>query len=284
MTRRRLTMGEDSQTKAPERKDEVLETELPESLIVYDLTRDQGHCLNPIAAFVWKHCDGKTPVSEIARVVEEKYNVRGGKDIVLFILDQLKKKWLLKEGVAPIALSPPIPRRDIVMKYIPAALVLPFIISAAAPTWAQLASGTPAPPGEAPAPPEDLQGGVAEVRIGGVGTPYFIFSGSASSLLIICGARRKRRKKPLPPEEVTKDNPDVLWHIEGTHDANLPITYGIVPRGMTAVISAETLIEGELYFVQSKVDTATATSTVIQYFRIENGQVVEIHGDQISEE
>ena len=37
--------------------------ELAEETLVYDEERHRAHCLNRTAALVWRHCDGKTPVS-----------------------------------------------------------------------------------------------------------------------------------------------------------------------------------------------------------------------------
>jgi hypothetical protein len=282
-------MGGYSQIIAPMRNNKVLETELPDSLIVYDVNRDQGHCLQPIAALVWRSCDSQTRVSEIARVVEEQYNVNSSEDVVLFIIGQLKKKGLLEEGAVHPELNSLIPRRDIVRKYIPAALVLPFIFSVSAPTRAQLVSGAPTPAGGAPTGgvptvPENFPEASPQVRVGGGQLPSFIFSGSALSFLLVGVTRRKRRKKRGLTEEVTKDNADVQWHIEGTHDTTVPISYGTVPGGMKAVISAEPLVEGEIYFVQGQVHTDTASSIVTQFFRIEKGQVVEVQGDIDTEE
>jgi hypothetical protein len=134
-------MNRDTVTTMPTQIAEALQTELPDSLIVYDMSRSQGHDLQPLAAFVWKSCDGRTSVSDIGRVVEQEYGIESGEEVVLFILEQLRQKHLLKdEPNQPNGYSL-ISRRDMVRKYIPAAMVLPFILSAAAPTTAQLSSG-----------------------------------------------------------------------------------------------------------------------------------------------
>ena len=43
--------------------------ELPDEVLVYDTARDEAHCLNETVAAVWKHCDGKTTVAEIQRLI-----------------------------------------------------------------------------------------------------------------------------------------------------------------------------------------------------------------------
>ncbi|HSZ13853.1 MAG TPA: hypothetical protein VK790_07445 [Solirubrobacteraceae bacterium] len=37
-----------------------------EELLIYDQDRHIAHCLSPIAACVWRHCDGERDVSELA--------------------------------------------------------------------------------------------------------------------------------------------------------------------------------------------------------------------------
>jgi hypothetical protein len=265
-------MNKNNQITVPLRNDKVLEVELSDSLIVYDTSTNQGHCLNPIAVLVWKSCDGQARVSDIERIVEEKYSIQEAESLVLFILDSLRKKRLLKEG-AHTCSFPLISRRDIVRKYVPAALVLPFVISATAPTRAQLISvsvPSPAPPSSSGNLPEPL----TEIRIEGGNLPLFTFSGAAISFLLVGLARRKRRRNTLPDAPLNNDSSEVKWLIEGEHDANMPISYGVVPRGMNAVFSAEPLVEGELYFVQTKIDADA--SSIVRHFRIENGQVVEV--------
>jgi hypothetical protein len=113
------------------------------------------------------------------------------------------------------------------------------------------------------------------MEIKGGNLPLFTFSGSAVSFLLVGLARRKRRRKQASVETLSEERRDIQWLIEGEHDANMPITYGVVPHSMNAVIVAEPLVEGELYFVQSKIDSDP--SFVERYFRIENGQVVHIN-------
>ena len=96
----------------PAQRDEMLQAELPDSLIVYDVSTSQGHDLQPIAAFVWRSCDGRTSVSDIARLVKDKYGIESGEEVVLFILDQLRGKRLLKEAPDQPRIYSLISRRD----------------------------------------------------------------------------------------------------------------------------------------------------------------------------
>ena len=49
------------------RQDRLVVRELGDELLVYDLDRHRACCLNASAALVWRHCDGHTPVTEIAK-------------------------------------------------------------------------------------------------------------------------------------------------------------------------------------------------------------------------
>lgn len=40
--------------------------ELADELLVYDLDVDRVHCLSPVAARVWRACDGETPIATLA--------------------------------------------------------------------------------------------------------------------------------------------------------------------------------------------------------------------------
>src|ERR1051325_5471346 len=81
------------------RNEQVVVRELPEEVLVYDLTRHQAHCLNRTAAFVWNHCDGETTVKEIARLMQEEWDTPVSEDVVWFTLNKLSKADLLQERI-----------------------------------------------------------------------------------------------------------------------------------------------------------------------------------------
>ena len=124
------------------RRDQLVVQELADETLVYDLERHKAHCLNETSALVWKHCDGKTTVAEITGLLERKLATPIEEDVVWLALTQLRRFRLLEEeSVAIAAMS--VSRRELVRKYLPAALALPVILSIAAPTAAQGASGCP---------------------------------------------------------------------------------------------------------------------------------------------
>ncbi|MBA3352846.1 MAG: PqqD family protein, partial [Blastocatellia bacterium] len=51
------------------RKNGLVVQEVPDEVLVYDLETNKAHCLNQSAAMIWRSCDGKNSVSEIAALV-----------------------------------------------------------------------------------------------------------------------------------------------------------------------------------------------------------------------
>ena len=132
----------DNQILPRARTQELVVRELPDEVLVYDLERHKAHCLNKTSALIWKHCDGRTTVSEAARLIEQEMNAPAGTDVVWLALRQLEKFHLLKERVAqPRKVS----RRDLILKYAPAALTVPLILSISSPAAAAAASVPPDP-------------------------------------------------------------------------------------------------------------------------------------------
>jgi hypothetical protein len=111
--------------------------ELDDETLVYDMDRDEAHCLNRTAALVWKMCDGNTTVLAAAGKLKSELGMPVEKDLVHFSIKQLQKFNLVERSFK----FPTVDRRDLVLKYAPAALVLlPVIVSITAPTPAQAAS------------------------------------------------------------------------------------------------------------------------------------------------
>jgi hypothetical protein len=50
------------------RQDGLLEEAVGEELLLYDQNSHIAHCLSPIAARVWRHCDGEREIAELARL------------------------------------------------------------------------------------------------------------------------------------------------------------------------------------------------------------------------
>jgi coenzyme PQQ synthesis protein D (PqqD) len=133
------------------RTDNLVIRELDDETLVYDMERDEAHCLNQAAALVWNQCDGKTTATQAARALGKELDATIDTDVVWLAVQQLERFHLVEKMRKPPAVS----RRELVLKYAPAALVLlPIIISITAPTPAQAATCVPCayssdcPPGD----------------------------------------------------------------------------------------------------------------------------------------
>jgi hypothetical protein len=119
--------------------------EMTEETLVYDLERDKAHCLNRTAALVWKHCDGKTSIPQLVAILEKTLGVAKPLAVVELALEQLSKRNLLMEPVAPAAGQTRLSRRDMLKdlskKLALAAAALPLVMTITAPT--ARAQGTP---------------------------------------------------------------------------------------------------------------------------------------------
>jgi len=125
------------------RKSQLISKEVAGELIVYDRKSDRVHCLNSTAAFVWSHCDGRTSVARMARLLEDEIKAPVEHEIVLYALEQLYKSELLDGSYAPIAPKQALSRRAVMRAGVSAALTVPFVSSITAPTAAQSASCLP---------------------------------------------------------------------------------------------------------------------------------------------
>jgi hypothetical protein len=121
------------------RSEGLVVTELPDELLVYDRERHQAHCLNPTAALVFKHCDGRRSVEQIARMLRRELDAPADERLVWLSLERLEKAHLLEERpVAPEAVG----RRELVRRLGRAAVILPVVATVLAPTPAEaLTSG-----------------------------------------------------------------------------------------------------------------------------------------------
>ena len=122
----------------PRARVDCLSREFGDEVLVYDLQRDVGHCLNSTAAAAWKLCDGNNSPSQIARVLSRQLSAQINESVVLQALDQLADARLLVEPEAPVER----PSRRVAIRRIgtAAAIALPWITSIVAPTAARAAS------------------------------------------------------------------------------------------------------------------------------------------------
>ena len=116
------------------REEGLVVQELDGELLIYDLDTHRSHCLNSTAAMVWRECDGRSTVGEIARRVGAKLGSPAGEHLVGFALDLLERKRLLDGPPARAAASARVSRRELIRRIGVAAVLLPVIASVTAPT------------------------------------------------------------------------------------------------------------------------------------------------------
>lgn len=114
------------------RKSGLVVQDMPDELLVYDLESDKAHCLNRSAAFVWKSCDGKTSISDIARLLEAQSGDKVSEDFVWLAIDQLSENSLLESEVRPNFAGRS--RREVIKKIgLASVIAVPIIASLVAP-------------------------------------------------------------------------------------------------------------------------------------------------------
>ncbi len=117
----------------------LLEETVGEELLLYDQESHTAHCLSPIAACVWRHCDGEHDLAELAVLARVSEELAAG------ALNELREKDLL--DAEPALTQSTIPgesRREAigrVARYGAAAAAGSMIVSATAATPAMAASG-----------------------------------------------------------------------------------------------------------------------------------------------
>jgi hypothetical protein len=120
------------------RQDGLLEEAVGEELLLYDRDSHTAHCLSPIAACVWRHCDGEHDLTGLAQLVG------ASESLAADALHELREKDLLvtEPQVIQSAISGESRREAIVRvaRYGAAAAAGSMIVSATAATPAMASS------------------------------------------------------------------------------------------------------------------------------------------------
>src|SRR2546426_12643953 len=95
-----------------------------------------------------------------------------------------------------------------------------------------------------------VDGNRETVEVRGGEPPHFIFSNADRlAKVLVCRIPPDLVAKQIPASILTRENPDMMWWVEGKSQKNETITYGVVPDGMSVVVPANPLIEDQEYFV-----------------------------------
>jgi hypothetical protein len=93
----------------------LLWRELPDGLMVYDQERHEAHSLNQTAALVWRRCNGKTSVPELAAMLPQELNLPADEELIWLALQRLQNAHLLQQPLRPRT-EPAISRREAIRK------------------------------------------------------------------------------------------------------------------------------------------------------------------------
>jgi coenzyme PQQ synthesis protein D (PqqD) len=116
------------------RREGIISKEVDGELLVYDLERDKAHCLNLTAALVWKNCNGRRSIPELARVLSKELDTAIDEAVIQLAIKQLDRDHLLAAGDDATPLPTDLSRRAVIRRLGVAAVLLPLITSISAPT------------------------------------------------------------------------------------------------------------------------------------------------------
>jgi len=139
------------------RKDNVITRELGDEVLIYDRSRDKALCLNQTAAFVWKQCDGRTSIAQIANrlgsEMSSDFETPIDERLVWYAISRLRREHLLEDQVeiprrVLASLNGHLDRRQVIRTLgLTAIVAVPLVTAIIAPTAAQaatcLGSGAP---------------------------------------------------------------------------------------------------------------------------------------------
>jgi hypothetical protein len=69
-----------------------------DEIVIFDTETTDAHCLSPLAAIVFEHCDGRTTVTDMAVAAAERLGEPVDADRIRDALDQLEERKLLAVG------------------------------------------------------------------------------------------------------------------------------------------------------------------------------------------
>lgn len=118
--------------------------ELAGEFVVFDATRSKAHALNPSVAHVWRLCDGKRSMAEVAEELTAELGLEkaDAHAILLMSLERLEQAGLLEDGWTAEQWEVPTRREALrAIAGVGAAALLPVVYSLIAPQAVQAQSG-----------------------------------------------------------------------------------------------------------------------------------------------
>lgn len=129
------------------RSENLIVEQLDGETLVYDVERDRAHCLNSTAGQVWKLCNGRRSLNDIAQLLHrgtskpDAETIKATEELVWLALDQLNRDHLLIQETFTRSKVPTISRREAIRRVgIGATIAIPIVASITAPTAVQAGS------------------------------------------------------------------------------------------------------------------------------------------------
>jgi hypothetical protein len=113
--------------------DRITIREIEAEVLVYDERTHRAWCLNPSSACIWRLCDGRNSIAEIATGAAKELGPAVNEQLVLLTLEELVEKGLLEGNMMKTLPQDPSRRRMIGRMGLAAAALLPVITSITAP-------------------------------------------------------------------------------------------------------------------------------------------------------
>jgi hypothetical protein len=114
------------------RKDDLVVREQGDETSIYDTKNHHAHCLNRLAALIWRNCDGRRTLAELAALAHQQLDVPDDVRFVELALVELEQANLL-EGRPPTTGSPGASRRELARRLLGAGaaafLLTPLVTS-----------------------------------------------------------------------------------------------------------------------------------------------------------
>jgi hypothetical protein len=132
----------------PRSRQDLIVKELDKELLIYDEQSKKAYCLNDSSAVIWKMCDGKTTIAELATKVQHELNFCVDEAFVTFALGQMHKDGLLESGFVETAKAA-VTRSQLIARLGQAGLVaaaaVPLVTAIMTPTAAKAYNSRPGP-------------------------------------------------------------------------------------------------------------------------------------------
>ena len=143
-----LTTKFNRKAKPLARRNGLVVKKLNDEVLVYDLDRQNAHCLNHSAYLIWEHCDGNLSINQLSDFLDSRDNISKDEreQIVWITLSELAKSDLLEKPDQELQRLKGLSRRQLIKAAgIASLLAIPVVSTIVAPTAAQastcLASG-----------------------------------------------------------------------------------------------------------------------------------------------